>query len=173
MLKLSPTLSSQKSSLPWNQSLVPQMSGTAVLGNRYIVANLLLLQNHPTLFFDVICSLEPEEAILWWKDHHQSHQGPKTRRLGCKKVHFQQRAHIFTHRSLELKVSPSPPKFFQEFFWEFSCSLRMWNPLALSTQPTSGYYRFKQDQRHHTIQGPQAPFPFRSPSMLWFKAFAC
>ena len=71
----------------------------------------LLLQNYPNLFFDVICSLEPEEAIVWWKDHHQSHQGPKTRRLGYKKVHFQQRAHTFTHRSLELKVFPSPPKF--------------------------------------------------------------
>ena len=34
------------------------------LRNRYIVVNLLLLQNHPNLFFNVICSLEPEEAIV-------------------------------------------------------------------------------------------------------------
>ena len=160
MLKLSPTPSLWKNSLPWNQSLMPKMLGTDVLGNKYIIANLLLLQNYPNLFFNVICWLEPEEAIVWWKDHRQSHQGPKTRHLGCKKVHFQQWAHIFAHRSSELKVFPSLPKFFQEFFWEFASILRMWNPLALSTQTTSGYYRFKQDQRQHPVKGPPSTFTF-------------
>ena len=32
-----------------------KMLGTDVLGNKYIIANLLLLQNYPNLFFNVIC----------------------------------------------------------------------------------------------------------------------
>ena len=85
--KINPMCLNHAETIPYSKftkkqsSMKPVPDATNVrdrcLRNRYIVVNLLLLQNHPNLFFNVICSLEPEEAIVWWKDHHPVTPGPQ------------------------------------------------------------------------------------------------
>ena len=85
--KINPMCLNHAETIPYSKftkkqsSMKPVPDATNVrdrcLRNRYIVVNLLLLQNHPNLFFNVICSLEPEEVIVWWKDHHPVTPGPQ------------------------------------------------------------------------------------------------